>query len=141
MNNAAPLHRRPLWLGALLAPLVAPFAMLLLVLGSDFIHGKFMAFEGLVEVLVYLSVFGVPIALVGMWLLGLPYACWLRRRGTLSIAALCLGAIPLGAVVFVAGLYLIGGRMSVPAVSGMGAATGVAVAVAFGLVSGIAWRR
>ena len=141
MNSATPMHRRPLWLGALLAPLAAPFALTALVLAPDAVDGKPMKFKAAVELLALVSAFGLPMAIAGVWLLGLPYACWLRRRGTLSIAALCLGAIPLGAVVFVAGLYLIGGRMSVPAVSGMGAVIGVAVAVAFGLVSGIAWRR
>jgi hypothetical protein len=141
MDSAAPLHRRPLWLGALLAPLAAPFALLVLVFAFDAIEGRLMHLDAAIEIFAFAFALGLPIAVAGMWLLGLPCAVWLRRRGALSIGRLCLVAAPLGALALVLGMYAIGGRIALPAMIGIGAAVAVAMALAFGLVCGVAWRR
>lgn len=136
------MHRRPLWLGALLAPLAAPFALLVLVVLWDIASGeRTMSFAAAVEVFAFALVLGLPIALVATWLLGLPLAVWLRRRGRLSLGSLCLAAAPLGALAFVAGLAAFGARLALVAQVGAGAFVGVGVALVFGLASGVTWRR
>ena len=138
----APMHRRPLWLGALLAPLAAPFALLALILGWDFASGeRSLSFVAAVEILAFALVLGLPIAICATWLLGLPLAAWLRRRGSLSLRSLCIAAAPLGAFAFVAGMAAFGARLALAAQLAAGAFIGVAVALTFGLVSGLAWRR
>lgn len=137
-DDASP--RRPLWVGALVAPLVAPFALLALVLAFDAFEGRLTRFDAAIEILALSFVSGLPIAVAGTWLLGLPCACWLRRRGVLSILALCAMAAPLGALALVVGMWAIGGRIAVPVMIAIGAVVAVTMAAVFGLVCGLGWR-
>ena len=137
-----PGHRRPLWFGALVAPLAAPFALLaLLVLRDVASGGRMMSLAAAVEVFAFALAFGLPIAVVATWLAGLPLAAWLRRRGRLSLRNLCLVAAPFGALAFVAGLAALGARLALVAQVAAGALVGIAVALVFGLACGVSrWR-
>ena len=135
-------HRRPLWLGVLLAPWVAPFALTIVATAWDAVaRGEPLRFAPALELFAFALVFGLPIAYAATALLGLPCAWWLRRRGALSTRGLCAAGLPLGAVAFPAGVHAFGGHLAFVPQVGIGALLGAAVALAFGSVCGIAWRH
>ena len=135
-------HRRPLWLGVLLAPWSAPFALTAAAgLWSALDATTSMRFVQALEMFAFAAAFGLPIAYAAMLVLGLPCALWLRRKGRLSTRALCLAAVPLGVLALPVGLHVLGARFAMAAQVGVGALVGLAVALAFGLVCGIPWKR
>jgi hypothetical protein len=132
-------HRRPLWLGALLAPCVAPFALAWLAVmvdGGSASQGDAAFFE----VLAFALVFGLPLAYAATWLLGLPVAVWLRRRGRLGTLLLVLVAAPLGSLSLLAAFAVFGAKLAFVAQVGIGALLGATVALVFCLVCGIPWH-
>jgi hypothetical protein len=132
--------RRPWWFGALLAPLVAPFALVLLLAATEGMSGRALRFEAMVEVLVFAIALGLPLAYLGFALCGLPLIWWLRRRGKLSALALCVAAAPLGAAMLVSGMALVGAKIALPVQLGLGAVLALAVALAFCVICGVGWR-
>jgi small basic protein len=136
--NAHP-HRRPLWLGLLIAPWAAPFALALM---SAWLDGDADLHETatFIEVFAFALVFGLPVAYLGLAALGLPMTIWLRRRGRLAAWRIVLVAAPLGSAVLVAALVAFGAKLGMVAQLGIGAALGIAVAFAFCLVCGIPWH-
>ncbi len=135
-------QRRPLWLGVLLAPWSAPFALTAIAgLWSALDAGSSMGFAKALEVFAFAAAFGLPIAYAAMLLLGLPCALWLRQRGRLSTRALCVAAVPLGALALPVGLQVLGGHFALAAQVGAGALVGPVVALAFGLACGIPWKH
>ena len=132
---------RPLWLGALVAPLVAPMALLLGLAVMGLAAGERITFNSVVEVGAYVLVIGLPVASAGMWLLGLPCAWLLRRWRRMTLPALIVAGMPSGALGFVLLLQWAGSSNLRPMQVGVGAALGAVVAAAFGLVCGASWRR
>jgi hypothetical protein len=90
-----PQHKRPLWLGVLLASLAPPTGLIGVILftGTDLPSAP----EVLSTVsLAYLVAF--PIALIAMLTLGLPFVLWLRSHNSLNTLSVCAGAAIIGAV-------------------------------------------
>ena len=139
MTAGTPPHRRPLWLGLLIAPWAAP---LVLALMSAWIDGDADLHETatFIEVFAFALVFGLPVAYLGLAALGLPICVWLRRRGHLVLWRLALPAAPLGSAVFIVALAAMGAKLGMAAQFGIGAVMGVTVAIAFCLVCGIPWH-
>lgn len=133
---------RPFWLGVLLAPWAAPIGLLALWWGMEVLFdGRQLRRLAMLEEAAYVFAVGLPVAYAGMLILGLPLALFLRRRGRLSSLTLAVGALPLGALALLLVLWLIDARVSfsVPCVLGAGCAA--VVALAFGFICGIPWRR
>jgi hypothetical protein len=133
-------HRRPLWLGAVLAPLFAPLVLALLAAASEAGSAGDRQVQLFVEVFAFAFALGLPIAYVGMLLFGLPLVLWWRRRARLAASRVLLAAAPLGSVAMVLGLAALDARLGWGAQLGTGAVLGVALAAAFCLLSGIPWR-
>jgi hypothetical protein len=122
-------HKRPLWIGALLAS-VAPALCLLAALIPAQVSNPpaiILADAALVFAI------SVPIALVATLLLGLPYVLWLRSHGLLTALAICLGAIVIGAIAFFLFAWALSWDHQVPELSA------VLYGAGFGLISGIAF--
>lgn len=138
LNDASPTpaHRRPLWLGVLLAPWAAPLTLAtVLVLADD--RPTATAF---VEVLAYALAFGVIPAYAAVLVFGLPWVLWLRARGRLDVLRVVLPAAPAGAIALVATLQALGATLAPLAQTFGGAVLGTSVAAAFCLACGIPWR-
>lgn len=135
-----PSHRRPLWLGVLLAPWAAPLALALLALLLDGTRGTARAATGFVEVLAFALAFGLPVAGAALLLVGLPATLWLRHRGRLAAWRLLLLAAPAGSLVLLAMLQAMGATLGLAAQWGLGAVMGLAVASVFCVACGIPWR-
>lgn len=133
-------HRRPLWLGLLLAPWAAPVALALMAGVSDRLDGGSRSGSAAVEVLAFALALGLPLAYAATALLGLPLVLWLRARGRLTSGLVLLAAAPLGSMALVLGLAAFGFKLGFVAQIGIGASLGVAVALAFCLLSGVPWR-
>lgn len=134
----APTHARPLWLGGLLAPLIAPVATApLLAISQPPLYASF------VDALILFPAVALAALLygyVGMLLAGLPLALLLRRFGVLSAVRLCLLSLPAGAALWL-GNRLSGGPSLAPqealADAAIGAGVALAVAIAFCAISGV----
>ena len=90
-------HKRPLWLGVLLASLAPPVCLvgIILLTGTDLPSFT----EALSAVsLAYLVAF--PIALFAMLALGLPFVLWLRSHKFLNVLSVCVGSALIGAACF-----------------------------------------
>ncbi len=135
-------HRRPFWIGALLAPWAGPVALTLAAWLHDALAGsQTMRGSQAVEFLAFALALGLPVAYTGMLAFGLPFALWLRRRGALAASLLCLAGIPAGAIVLPFGVHALDARIALAAQVAAGALAGGSVAFAFSLACGIRWRR
>lgn len=85
-------HSRPIWLAAMVAPVVSPFV---LVLWSTLTLLFETGTAGLEDwpVLIVFFAFGLPPAYAAMLILGLPYVLWLRSRKALTFPLVCIGAM------------------------------------------------
>lgn len=104
----SPRHtRRPIWLGALIAPLAAPGAFLLYAFASVFSREGLAGLRDWPAAILF-YMFGVPIAYGAMIALGLPYLMWLQRNDRLGWLSVCVGAAVAGAVSYPVGIALLG---------------------------------
>ena len=134
MNSS--LTRRPILVGALVAPLGGPPALLLYQLISDSIsHGR-IGLQYLPAILLIYLVFGVPVSYISMAVLGLPYVAWLRRTGRLTWLSVCGGAAALGAFALPTALWLLS-KTSQPSFENMigGGLAGLACGALFCVVA------
>jgi hypothetical protein len=90
-------HKRPLWLGMLLASLAPPVCLIGIILFTGTDLPSFTEVLSTVS-LAYLVAF--PIALVAMLTLGLPFVLWLRSHNMLNILSVCIGSVLIGAASF-----------------------------------------
>jgi hypothetical protein len=134
-------HRRPLWLGLLLAPWAAPLALAAMAWASDRLEGGTRSGSAALEVLAFALALGLPLAYVATALFGLPWVVWLRARGRLVGGLVLLAAAPFGSAAMLLGLAEFGARLGFAAQIGIGACLGLAVALAFCVLCGIPWRR
>jgi hypothetical protein len=130
-------HRRPFWLGILLAPWAAPAVSMLVVSVEHFTLAGPADPTGLLATAVFVFMFGVPIGYAAMVLLGLPYALWLRATGRLTYAWICAGSALAGAIAFTAvGIADKGAdNVSIKAIL-LGAVFGVIAGASFGVAVG-----
>lgn len=87
---------------------------------------------------------GGPVSLLATWLLGLPFVFYMRRRKSLSVMAVCLGGVVIGAIFFVTLLWFVSlPSQSTAHVFGqslVGGILGLLVALAFCLLARIPFR-
>lgn len=136
------VQKRPFWLGVLLAPWAAPIGLLVFWWGVEVLFdGRQLRPLAMMEEAAYVFVIGLPLAYAGMLVLGLPLALFLRRRGRLSILALGLGAVLLGALEATLVVQWFGTKVTSPVLDVLGAGCAFMVALAFGLICGMPWWR
>jgi hypothetical protein len=92
-----PQHKRPIWLGVLLASL-APAIVLLSAMFFSRTGNPSLA--DMIRTGGTIFLFTLPVALVVMLTLGLPYVLWLRKRGFLNSVFVCIGATAIGSIAF-----------------------------------------
>ncbi|RYD14251.1 MAG: hypothetical protein EOP90_14740 [Lysobacteraceae bacterium] len=139
---ASVAHRRPLWIGALLAPWAGPVALTFAAWGhSALVGAPRMGGNEAVEFLAFALALGLPVSYAGMFAFGWPFALWLRRRGMLAAPVLCLAGAAAGAVVLPLGVRALDAHIALAAQAAAGAIAGGGVALAFSLACGIRWRR
>ncbi len=124
--------RRSIWLGAVIAPLAAPLSLAVYGFVYDVLQKGSSALADWPSGLMLTFFFGLPIAYLMMFLLGLPYILWLQRRGNLGWLSVCGGAVLAGGIGMPLGIRLLIGS-SQPYV------TNVLFGAAVGLVCGAAW--
>jgi len=140
--NEAPArpHRRPLWLGALVAWPVAPMGYALFAILTTL---QQMGIDGITMVYPFIQLIfmiGLPIAALAMFLIGLPLTVWFRARGWLRADLVCLAAAGVGILAW--SLFLVfvdGGPPSVGQLLA-GAALGAVSGLVFCLTAGLRWR-
>jgi len=88
-------HRRPLWIGALLASLTPPLCALAVLFVSRTGDPSISDMLG-TAALIFAATF--PISLATMLAIGLPYVLWLRSHNALSVLTVCVGAVAAGVV-------------------------------------------
>ena len=143
-NPTAPtLTQRNLRIGALVAPLVAPFAAAPLAVLID--PNIYASFLHAVFLFPFVAFVALIVAYLGMAVLGLPTILLLRKTGHLSALMLCALSVPLGAsFLLVSRLTAIEPFLAHESLraSVFGAGVALAVAVAFCIATGLmAWPR
>ena len=128
-------HKRSLWLGSLAAVVVPPLCFLVSELLKLWARESANLFSGSV---IFLTI-AIPVALLAMVFLGLPYVLWLRARGRLNAVYLCLSSTAIGCVWF----WLLSSLLSLdPRSPGLlqlawGAGLGLVAGAAFSLAAGL----
>lgn len=88
-----PQHSRPLWMGLLACALTPTVLLVVELMGSSA--------RVMIPIAVVLVV-SLPASLLATYVVALPYALWLRRRGKLSSLRLCVAGVLAGAAVHAA---------------------------------------
>lgn len=139
MSHEIPLepsaNTRPLWVGGVVAPWSAPILLAWVTTRGG---------SGFVEVLVWALVVGLPISAAGFVFLLLPWVLWLQVIDRLVVWRVLAVGTPAGGLLLT-GLVALVATGDMPwrtlwAFLGVGAASGLVVALVFCLVSGIPWR-
>ena len=94
--------RRPIWLGIVLTPWLTPMVFMGLYAAYFVVMGDNRPGLSWLGSLGFSYLFGVPLGYVGVGLLGWPWVAALRRWNKLTIGYVCLGAIVIGMVLFMA---------------------------------------
>jgi hypothetical protein len=128
--------RRPLWLGALVAPCVPAVGLAAASATDALVRGDFIGLHGW-PALLGTFVLTLAVGVVSM-LAGLPILVWLRVRRRLSGARVCLVALGITALALTI-LALAGSPLSAFG-DLVGLACAVVAAVAFNAVVGVPWR-
>ena len=130
-----PQHKRPLWIGVLLASL-APWLCILVALLVDKIGDP--SFTDMISTSAMIFVIAFPVSLAAMLVLGLPYVLWLRSRGALNALTICAGAVAAGAITFALSSWGMSWDHRAPGLPQLlfGAGLGLAAGVAFCLGAG-----
>ena len=92
-----PQHRRSIFLGSLAAAIAPPVCLLvpeMLRLSDRGSFGYLLSNSA-----IFLTV-AIPVSLAAMLCIGLPYALWLRSRGSLNAISICAGSMVIGVGVF-----------------------------------------
>lgn len=138
--------KRPIWLGALLAPLAAPVIYYVGVL--IFSRAPIEGVKDILTGLLIVFVFAAPVSYLASLILGVPFVMLLKAKDRLSFWWCSLGGIPLGAVSFVLFLVAVSGMPILTEVRlweiawfiGAGGALGFGVASTFCTITGITIR-
>ena len=128
-------HKRPLWLGVLLASLALATCISVVALISQ---SRAPSFTQLVGGLGAVFAVAVPVSLVAMLCFGLPFVLWLRSRNALNSVYVCAGAALIGAATFALFGWWLTWDHRLPGVSLLlfGAGIGIVSGVAFCVGSG-----
>lgn len=117
----------------------APVAVMLWQAASSLFDGSDISLS-----LAPIFLVGTPLSLLATWLLGLPFVLYMRRRKSLNVVAVCGGGGVIGAIFFVALLWLVSlPSQSTAHVFGqslVGGILGLMVALAFCLLARIPFR-
>lgn len=91
------IKMRPLWIGGVVAPLVAPLAFFLAVLLWSVTKGGVkVGAQGWKAGVASALIFVLPMSYLATWLLGMPYLYWLQRKSRLSMLRVCTVAVVFG---------------------------------------------
>jgi len=134
-------HKRPLWLGALVGPLAAPFAAA--PLASLLKPSVYVSYSDALIMLPVVAIVAIIYAYIGMVIVGLPVALLLRRFERLSVATLCAISVPLGAALWLLCRLIATNPLQLrhaPMEAVVGGGVALAVAILFCAVSGITIR-
>lgn len=133
-------NTRPLWLGGVVAPWSAP----ILMVGLGWLSNGARDTSGLLEVLFWALLVGMPISVAGLVFLLLPWVLWLQVCDRLVVWRVLAVGAPAGGVLLTALVALATSDWppwdTAWTCFGLGALSGFAVALVFCLVSGIPWR-
>jgi len=134
-----PQHRRSIWLGSLAAILAPPICFLVPEAFRLWDRGTIGYLIG--NSIIFLTV-AIPVSLLAMLTLGLPYVMWLRARGLLNATLVCLGSSAIGSVVLSLLTWLLSWDHRPPGLSqlGLGAGLGLVAGVSFSLAAGLTIR-
>ena len=90
---------------------------------------------------IFLTV-AIPVSLAAMLCIGLPYALWLRSRGSLNAISICAGSMVIGVGVFSLLTWTLTWDNRLPGLlqMGLGAGQGLAAGIAFSLAAGLTIR-
>ena len=134
-------HKRPLWLGALVGPLAAPFAAA--PLASLLQPSIYVSFSDALIMFPIVAIVAVIYGYIGVAIAGLPVALLLRRFGRLSVATLCAISVPLGASLWLLSRLAATSPLQLrhaPMEAVVGGGVALAVAALFCIVCGITIR-
>jgi hypothetical protein len=134
-----PQHKRSLWLGSLAAAIAPPICILVPEMFRLSGRGSFGYL--LSNSVVFLAI-AIPVSLVAVICLGLPYVLWLRSRSWLDAIAICAGATVIGAAVFSLLVWGVSWDHRLPGLPhiGLGAALGLGAGISFSLATGLTMR-
>ena len=98
-------HRRPLWVGGLIAPWTPMIAIWLFAVAATLVHGNVEGthpVQSAFNMLILMFIVGSPATFAATWLLGMPAACLLRRYRRLNWVTMCGVSVVAGvAVIYV----------------------------------------
>jgi hypothetical protein len=134
-------NKRPLWFAGFIAAVSVPPAYSAVLAMVELAKGGSPFGEEFMRGLGFLMIYGAPICLAVMLVLGYPLALLLRKFGRLSALNLCAGAFAIGFMV-TATTYAVSPSGSFPVLFPViGGAVGVFAGIVFCLVAGIPFRR
>jgi threonine/homoserine/homoserine lactone efflux protein len=139
--QAAQPRTQPLWFAGFIAAVSVPPAYWAVLMLVEVVKGGSPFSEDVMRGLGLLMIYGAPICLAVMLVLGYPLALLLRRLGRLSALNLCAGAFIIGFGLTAAAWLMspsAGFQILAPVVGG---ATGLFAGIVFCLVAGIRFRR
>jgi hypothetical protein len=119
-------HKRPLWIGVLLASMAQPLCMLLFLLLSS------NHTASVIDIVLVVAV-SFPISLLAMLMLGLPYVLWLRSLNRLNSLLICAGSMAIGAISIVLLRWILSWDLRPPELAQflVGAGVGLTAGIAF----------
>jgi hypothetical protein len=101
-------HSRPLWVASLASPVAALAGCFLVLCGMELATGKRLAALEALDFLEVIATFGLPIALVAMFFMGLPLVMLMRSQRMLTAENVCAAATVIAVVATFGFLTLIG---------------------------------
>ncbi len=126
---------RSIWMGGLIAPLVAPliffFAIMVMAISKD---GWGAGMHDWAQGLGLVAIITLPISYLATWCFGVPYIYWLRSISRLSRYNVCFGSLIIGVLsAWAFQLIIKVGRLDALALL-LGAIIGMALSLAVALV-------
>jgi len=133
-----PPHARPLWFAAFIAGVSVPVAFVVVLVGFEFAQGGLDITDSAMRGMAVAAIYGVPLSLVVMFVVGFPLVLLLRKLGWLWPLNIAVGAMLIGAIV---GIVTGGFPMLTYKLPLVGAVAGLFAAIVFCLVAGISFGR
>ncbi|MCR6494845.1 hypothetical protein LJB71_00325 [Thermomonas sp. S9] len=124
-----------IWKAALIAPLGVPLSITFAVAWEALSNFGVYGLRDLPVAMLFVFLFGLPISYGAMLLFGLPYLLWLRSRGWLTWAFVCIGAAVLGSAIWVGYWQLSLRPPSLARTIPVGAMIGLVVGIIFSLTA------
>ena len=141
MDDRNEQHRRPIWLGVVITPLLTPLAFFLVAACFLIATGQHDSRTDWAGFLEFSYIFGVPLGYAAFVVLGMPLIFALRRHHRLTVFGVCLGAACIASAVFTLFTRIAGSQFAdLPQAALMGAVMGLLAGLIFCGLSGISFR-